>query len=216
MGIAPGAQTGFHGIAEAAGGRNAGGRVVVENRRNGGAQMAKKSLPLSKVYGLLEPGPVVLLTTAEKGRPNIMAMSWHTMLEFEPPLIGCVVSNRNHSFGALKATKECVINLPTVELAAQVVGCGNTSGRRVDKFKRFGLTPTAASCVKAPLIAECYASLECKLADAKLVDKYCFFILEVVQAWIDLSQKDPRTLHHRGRGAFMLAGETIKLPSTKK
>jgi len=178
--------------------------------------MAKKSLPLSKVYGLLEPGPVVLLTTAEKGRPNIMAMSWHTMLEFEPPLIGCVVSNRNHSFGALKATKECVINLPTVELAAQVVGCGNTSGRKVDKFKRFGLTPAAASCVKAPLIAECYASLECRLVDAKLVDKYCFFVLEVVQAWIDRSRKDPRTLHHRGRGAFMLAGETVKLPSKKK
>ncbi|MFA5916568.1 MAG: flavin reductase family protein [Burkholderiales bacterium] len=178
--------------------------------------MAKKSLPLSKVYGLLEPGPVVLLTTAGKGRPNIMAMSWHTMLEFEPPLIGCVVSNRNHSFGALKATKECVINLPTVELAAQVVGCGNTSGRKVDKFKRFGLTPVTASCVKAPLIAECYASLECKLVDAKLVDKYCFFILEVVQAWIDRSSKDPRTLHHRGRGAFMLAGETVKLPSKMK
>ncbi len=178
--------------------------------------MAKKSFPLSKVYGLLEPGPVVLLTTAEKGRPNIMAMSWHTMLEFEPPLIGCVVSNRNHSFGALKATKECAINLPTVELAAQVVGCGNTSGRKVDKFKRFGLTPVAASRVKAPLIAECYASLECKLVDAKLVDKYCFFILEVVQAWIDRSQKDPRTLHHRGRGAFMLAGDTVKLPSAKK
>jgi flavin reductase (DIM6/NTAB) family NADH-FMN oxidoreductase RutF len=177
--------------------------------------MAKKSFPLSKVYGLLEPGPVVLLTTAEKGRPNIMVMSWHTMMEFEPPLIGCVVSNRNHSFRALKATKECVINIPTAELAAQVVGCGNTSGRKVDKFKRFGLTRGAASCVKAPLIEECYASLECKLVDAKLVAKYCFFILEVVQAWIDRSQKDPRTLHHRGRGAFMLAGETIKLPSSK-
>ena len=178
--------------------------------------MAKKSLPLSKVYGLLEPGPVVLLTTAEKGRPNIMAMSWHTMMEFEPPLVGCVVSNRNHSFGLLKATGECVINIPTLELAAQVVGCGNTSGRKRDNFKAFGLTPADAARVKAPLIDECFASLECKLVDAKLVAKYCFFIVEVVQAWIDRSRKDPRTLHHRGRGAFMVAGETIKLPSKMK
>jgi flavin reductase (DIM6/NTAB) family NADH-FMN oxidoreductase RutF len=178
--------------------------------------MAKKSFPLSKVYGLLEPGPVVLLTTAEQGRANIMAMSWHTMMEFEPPLVGCVISNRNHSFGALKATGECVINIPTIELAAQLVGCGNSSGRKLDKFKRFGLTPTAAACVKPPLIAECYASLECKLVDAKLVEKYCFFILEVVKAWIDRSRKDPRTLHHRGRGAFMFAGETVKLPSKMK
>jgi flavin reductase (DIM6/NTAB) family NADH-FMN oxidoreductase RutF len=198
------------------GGCIAGDRVFIERRRNGNVEMAKQSFPLSRVYGLLETGPVVLLTTAQQGRQNIMAMSWHTMLEFEPPLVGCVVSNRNHSFGALKATKECVINIPTVGLAAQVVGCGNTSGRKVDKFRVFGLTPTAASCVAAPLIGECYASLECRLVDAKLAAKYCFFILEVVKAWIDRSQKDPRTLHHRGRGAFMLAGETIKLPSKMK
>jgi flavin reductase (DIM6/NTAB) family NADH-FMN oxidoreductase RutF len=178
--------------------------------------MAKKSFPLSRVYGLLEPGPVVLVTTAQKGRANIMTMSWHTMMEFEPPLVGCVISDRNHSFGVLKATKECVINIPTVELAAQVVGCGNTSGRKVDKFKAFGLTPAAASRVKAPLIDECYASLECKVVDAKLVAKYCFFILEVLKAWIDTSRKDPRTIHHLGRGAFMVAGRTIKLPSRKK
>ncbi len=79
--------------------------------------MAKRPFPLSKVYGLLEPGPVVLVTTASKGRANIMTQSWHTMLEFEPPLVACVISNRNYSFDALKTTKECVINIPTVELA---------------------------------------------------------------------------------------------------
>ncbi len=178
--------------------------------------MTKKSLPLSRVYRLLEPGPVVLLTTAEKGRSNIMTMSWHTMMEFEPPLVGCVISNRNHSFGALKATKECVINIPTVALAAQVVGCGNTSGRKVDKFKHFGLTPAAGARVKAPLIDECYAALECKIVDAKLVPTYCFFILEVLKAWIEPSIKHPRTMHHLGKGVFMVAGETIKLPSKMK
>jgi flavin reductase (DIM6/NTAB) family NADH-FMN oxidoreductase RutF len=178
--------------------------------------MAKRALPLSKVYRLLEPGPVVLVTTSAKGRPNIMAMSWHTMIDFEPPIVGCVISNRNYSFDILKATRECVINIPTEELAKKVVGCGNTSGRRTDKFKRFGLTAAPASRVKAPLIAECYANLECKVVDTKLVARYCFFILEVLKAWIDPTQPDPRTLHHRGRGVFMVAGETIKLPSKMK
>ena len=123
--------------------------------------MARKSFPLSKVYGLLEPGPVVMLTTAFDGRPNIMAMSWHTMLEFEPPLVGCVISNGNHSFGLLKKTNECVINIPTVEIAEKVVGCGNTSGADTDKFERFGLTPKPAELVGAPLIEECFANLEC-------------------------------------------------------
>lgn len=94
----------------------------------------KRSLPLARVYRLLEPGPVVLLTTAHRGRANVMTMSWHTMLEFEPPLVGCVVSNRNFSFGALRSAKECVINFPTVKLAEAVVKCGNVSGRLKDKF----------------------------------------------------------------------------------
>jgi flavin reductase (DIM6/NTAB) family NADH-FMN oxidoreductase RutF len=178
--------------------------------------MAKRSYPLSKVYGLLEPGPVLLLTTQHKGRANVMAMSWHTMMEFEPPLVGCVVSGRDFSFAALKATRQCVLNIPTAELATQVVGCGNTSGRRVDKFERFGLTPLPAATVAAPLVAECYANLECRVADTRLVNRYNFFVLEVTKAWVDPACKAPRTLHHRGRGVFMLAGETVRLPSKMK
>ena len=178
--------------------------------------MAKKSFPLAKVYRLLEPGPVVLVSTASKGRANIMTMSWHTMIDFEPPLVGCVISNRDYTFDILKATGECVINIPTVYLAKKVVGCGNTSGRKIDKFKTFGLTPADASHVKAPLIDECYANLECKVVDTKMVAKYNFFILEVLKAWIDPAQKHPRTIHHLGKGAFMVAGETIKLPSRMK
>jgi flavin reductase (DIM6/NTAB) family NADH-FMN oxidoreductase RutF len=178
--------------------------------------MAKRAYPLSKVYGLLEPGPVVLLTTQHKGRANVMPMSWHTMMEFEPPLVGCIVSGRNFSFAALTATRQCVLNIPTAELAAQVVGCGNASGRRVDKFERFGLTPLPAATVDAPLIAECYANLECTVADTRLMNRYNFFVLEVKKAWIDPACKAPRTLHHRGRGVFMVAGETITLPSKKK
>jgi flavin reductase (DIM6/NTAB) family NADH-FMN oxidoreductase RutF len=178
--------------------------------------MGKRTLPLARVYRLLEPGPVTLVTTARKGRPNVMAMSWHTMMEFEPPLVGCVISNRNYTFDTLKATRECVINIPTVELAKKVVACGNASGRRIDKFEVYGLTPVAASCVSAPLVDECYANLECRVADARLVAKYCFFILEVVKAWIDPSRKDPRTIHHLGMGRFMVAGRRIRLPSRAK
>ncbi len=178
--------------------------------------MTKKSFPLSEVYGLLEPGPVVLLTTAGGGRPNIMTMSWHTMIEFEPPLVGCVISNRNYSFDLLKATGECVINIPTVEIAEKVVGCGNTSGADIDKFETFHLTPRPAAQVGAPLVAECYANLECRVADTGMVEKYGLFVVEVVQAWIDPAVKNPRTIHHLGSGNFMVAGERIKLKSEMK
>lgn len=178
--------------------------------------MSKRSFPLSKVYRLLEPGPVVMVTTAGTRRANIMTMSWHTMLEFEPPLVGCVISNRNYSFDLLMAGKECVINIPAVELAKKVVGVGNCSGRKVDKFRKFALTPTAASCVQAPLIEECFANLECKIADMKMVTKYNFFVLEVLKAWIDPAQKHPQTIHHQGKGIFAVDGEMIRLPSKMK
>ena len=178
--------------------------------------MAKKSFPLSKVYRLLEPGPVVMVTTAHKGRTNIMTMSWHTMIDFEPPIVGCVVSERNHTFGMLKATRECVINIPTVDLAEKVVGCGNTSGRTVDKFTKFRLTPVPASRVKAPLVDECYANLKCRVVDTRMTGRYNLFILEVLKAWVDPSLKLPKTIHHLGGGSFMVAGKTIRLPSKMK
>jgi flavin reductase (DIM6/NTAB) family NADH-FMN oxidoreductase RutF len=178
--------------------------------------MRKRTLPLGQVYRLLEAGPVVLLTTARKGRSNVMAMSWHTMLEFEPPLVGCVVSNRNYTFASLRATKECVIAIPTVELAPKVVRCGNVSGSRVNKFAAYGLTPTPATEVRAPLIAECSTNLECKVVDTRMVNRYNFFVLEVVHAWVEPGGADLRTIHHLGRGKFMIAGRTIRLPSRMK
>lgn len=172
-----------------------------------------KDLPLSKVYQLLEPGPVVLLTTADRGRRNVMTMSWHMMVEFVPPLIACVVSNGNYSFAALRGSKECVIAIPSRKLAAQVVRVGNMSGRGIDKFKACGLTPLAARRVAAPLIAECFANLECRVVDTRMVNKYNLFILEAVKAWIDPAQKNPKTIHHRGYGRFAVDGPTITLKS---
>jgi len=175
--------------------------------------MTMKELPLAKVYQLLEPGPVVLLTTVDKGRTNVMTMSWLTMVDFEPPLIACVVGEADYSFAALRKTKQCVIALPSVELAEKAVAIGNCSGRDVDKFVKFGLTPLPAARIKPPLIGECFANLECKVVDTRLVSKYDLFILEVVQAWIDPKQKDPKAIHHKGNGTFVVDGETIKLKS---
>jgi len=175
--------------------------------------MKKRSYPLEEVYRLLEPGPVVMISTARKGRPNIMALSWQTMMEFTPPLVGFVLSDRNYTFDILRATKECVINIPTSKIAKEMIACGNTSGRKVDKFEKFGLTPLPASKVKAPMIGECYANLECKVYDSALVSKYNFFVVKVVKAWIDPKEKDPKTLHHRGKGIFTIDGKRIKTSS---
>jgi flavin reductase (DIM6/NTAB) family NADH-FMN oxidoreductase RutF len=74
----------------------------------------------------------------------------------------------------------------------------------------------AALCVKAPLINECYANLEYKVVDEKMVAKYNFFFPKALKAWDDPAMKDLCSIHHRGKGVFMVAGETIKLPSEMK
>jgi flavin reductase (DIM6/NTAB) family NADH-FMN oxidoreductase RutF len=140
-------------------------------------------------------------------------MGWHTVMEFSPSLIGCIISNQNHSFEMIKKSKECVINIPTQEMAKKVVGIGNCSGSEIDKFKKFELTAIPATKVDAPLIQECYASFECKISDSQLVNRYNFFIFEVFKAHVAISPKYPRTLHFRGDGVFMLSGRSIKLPS---
>jgi flavin reductase (DIM6/NTAB) family NADH-FMN oxidoreductase RutF len=170
-----------------------------------------KELPLSKVYQLLEPGPVVLLTTARKGRANVMTMSWHMMVEFEPPQVACVVSSANYSFAALRTVGECVIAIPARKLATKVVKVGNSSGRDIDQFATFGLAKIPAKRVAPPLIADCFANLECKVTDTRFVNKYNLFILEVLKAWIDPAQKNPKTIHHRGYGTFVVDGDTITL-----
>ena len=175
----------------------------------------KRPYPLSKVYSLLESGPIIMVATAHKGRNNVMTMSWHTMIDFNPPMVGCVISDQSHTFDILKKTKECVIGIPTLEMAKKAIACGNVSGKNTDKFKAFGLTPLAASRVKAPRIAECYADLECKLVDSGMAGKYNLFIFEVVKAWVDTSKKAPKTIHHCGKGKFIVAGKPVSIPSKK-
>ncbi|MDQ0391465.1 flavin reductase family protein [Labrys monachus] len=178
-------------------------------REAGKQAAAKLDMPVSRIRRCLEPGPIVLVSSAWQGETNIMTMGWHTVMEFSPSLVGCVISAGNHSFRLVRESGECVINVPTTALTDEVVGIGNCSGADVDKFETFGLTPAPALKVSAPLIRECHANLECRLADDSLVDKYNFFIFEVVKAHVASSPHYPRTLHYTGDGVFMVSGKII-------
>lgn len=169
----------------------------------------KDDFPVHQVRRYLEPGPIVLVTSRARDRTNVMTLGWHTVLEFSPSLVGLMISSGNHSFGMIRETGECVINLPTTKLTDTVVRIGNTSGADIDKFSEFGLTSDEASSVKPPLIRECHASFECRLHDDALVDRYNFFIFEVVKAHVARTPRHPETLHYTGDGVFMVSGRII-------
>lgn len=170
---------------------------------------AKQDFPVSQVRRYLEPGPIVLVSSAWQGRANIMTMGWHTVMEFSPSLVGCVIAAGNHSFEMIRQSRACVINLPTTRLTDAVVGIGNTTGAEIDKFKEFGLTAMAAEQVTAPLVGECHACFECRLHDDVLVERYNFFIFEVVKAHVAASPRHPETLHYTGDGVFVVSGKVI-------
>jgi flavin reductase (DIM6/NTAB) family NADH-FMN oxidoreductase RutF len=171
----------------------------------------KQDFPVSDIRRFLEPGPVVLVSSADKDERNIMTMGWHMVMEFTPSLVGCLISSGNHSYELVSRSRECVINIPTVELAPIVAKIGNCSGAEVDKFAKFKLTAAPAALVKAPLIAQCYANLECRLVDGRLRDKYNVFIFEVVKAHAPRAPKYPKTIHYRGDSIFMVAGRSLNL-----
>jgi flavin reductase (DIM6/NTAB) family NADH-FMN oxidoreductase RutF len=176
----------------------------------------KADLPVWQIRKYLEVGPVVLISTLHKGKTNIMTQSWHTIMEFTPSIIGCMITAKNHSFEMIRDSGECVINLPTLDLINEVIGIGNTTGDHTDKFKKFALTPEEGEFVKAPLIKECYANFECKIKDHSLLDKYNFFIFEVLRAQAATYPRYPKTVHYRGSGRFMVSGKELELPQKFK
>ena len=176
----------------------------------------KKDFPVEHIRRYLEPGPIVLVSSAHNGKTNIMSMGWHMVMEFSPSRIGCFITAANHSYEMIRQSRECVINIPTVDLLDQIIAIGNSHGDDCDKFERFGLTAQKATKVKAPLIKECYANYECKVTDTKLLKPYSMFVLEVVKAHVATTPKYPTTVHYRGDGVFMISGENVSRKSKFK
>jgi flavin reductase (DIM6/NTAB) family NADH-FMN oxidoreductase RutF len=168
--------------------------------------------PLDRVHRLFEPGPVVLVSTADEENANLMTNGFNMPVRHSANL-ALVIGPWDHSFTALRETGECVIALPGRELLETTVDIGNVSGADVDKWDRFGLTPLPAERVRPPLVSECFANVECTVADDRLVRDYDLWILRVEKAWIDPDAADAAEVHHRGDGTFSTNGERIDLRS---
>ncbi len=165
-----------------------------------------RQLKLGKAFTLIEPGPVILVTTINGEKCNVMTISWTMVLDFTPKF-AITTGAWNYSFKALRNTGECVISIATIDLLDRIVGIGTCSGADTDKFAKFKLTPVPGKIVKAPLIKECLANIECKVVD--LVDKHNIVVLEGVAAYVDSARKEHRTIHAVGDGSFIVDGRKL-------
>jgi flavin reductase (DIM6/NTAB) family NADH-FMN oxidoreductase RutF len=165
-----------------------------------------KRMQLNKAFTLIEPGPVVFITTNDGEKNNIMTISWTMVVDFTP-IFALTTGSWNYSYTALRKSKECVIAIPTADMIDQVVGVGTCSGADTDKFEKFGLTPVKGKHVRAPLIKECLANIECKVID--IVKRHNIVVLEGVAAYFDSSRKEQRTLHAVGDGTLVVDGRRL-------
>ncbi|KAK7024753.1 putative flavin reductase [Favolaschia claudopus] len=175
--------------------------------------------PISKVYRLIEPGPVLLVTTGSltDGTHNVMTIGFHMVMQHEsPPLIGICLGPWDASFTVLKKRRECVLAIPSAEMAGVVVDVGNCSSddEGMNKWEKFGLEALPGGKVEAPLVGgkDMIANIECVVEDTKMVSKYSMWVLKVVAAWENPAKKETaRMFHHRGDGTFVIDGEILNL-----
>jgi flavin reductase (DIM6/NTAB) family NADH-FMN oxidoreductase RutF len=165
-----------------------------------------KKMPLNKAFTLLESGPVVFITTYDGRKANLMTLSWTMVVDFTPRF-AITTGPWNYSYAALRKTRECVIAIPAADMIDTVVGVGTCSGADTDKFERFGLTPMKGRQVRAPLIRECLANIECRVID--IVRRHDIVVLEGVAAYCDKTRKEQRTLHAVGDGTFIVDGRRL-------
>ena len=147
-----------------------------------------------KPFRPIYPTPAGLITSiAPDGRANIITLGEIFNLSLRSPtIVGIAIRKATYSHGLIAQSGEYVVNLPTTRILAEVDRCGSVSGRKVDKFAAFGLTPLPAAVVKPPLIAECPVNVECRVIGMEEVGDHDLFKGEVVAAHVDEDLLDER------------------------
>jgi len=172
-----------------------------------------------KAGNMLYPLPAVMVSCGTKPEDyNIITISWSGTVNTDPPMVSISVREERHSFSLIKDAGEFVINLTTRDLLKAADWCGVRSGKKFDKFKEMNLTPTPASKIKTPLIAESPVNIECKITQEINLGTHHMFLAEVVAVNVtekyldketnkfDLRQTDPVAYLH---GSYYTMGENL-------
>ena len=159
---------------------------------------------IRRAFTYLESGSVLLVTTNDGTSDNVMTISWQMVMDFTPH-IAITTGSWNESFETILKTKECCLNIPSFDIVKKVVGVGTVHGSECDKFERFGIGRENAKIVKAPIIPECIAAVECKLED--YIEHHGILIFKGVQLWENPEKEERRVIHANGDGTFFSDGE---------
>lgn len=146
-----------------------------------------------KLYRLLYPMRVVLIGCGNKEKPNAMAAAWCFPLSAQPVLFGVAVAKKRYSYGLIRENKEFTINLPGKGMEEITMYCGTESGREVNKFGRNDLSEEYGK-LSAPMVKECYVSLECKLVEEIETGDHVTLVGEVVNV---VKRREEKGLYYK-------------------
>ncbi|MBN2798282.1 MAG: flavin reductase family protein [Deltaproteobacteria bacterium] len=181
--------------------------------------MNKQPVDLAQAYRLINPGPVTLISVGDGAEDNLFAAQWCMPVRVSPPLLGILVGKDHYSWPILERTGTFGLNIPDEGMVDAVLGCGRTSGRNeADKFSRFGLTRLPAQSIRAPLVAQCVANLECRVAMVHDMGAQALVVAQVIRAIADVDHfrdgawqfdRGLTLLHHLGASRFGVLREVI-------
>ncbi len=143
-----------------------------------------------KAGTLLGPLPAVMATVGDMENSNVLTIAWTGILSTQPPRLYISVRPNRHSHKYLVESGEFVINVPTVNMVKSTDFVGIYTGAKVDKFKKCNFTKIASKEVKAPTIAECPISLECRVFQVINSGTHDIFLADIVNVSCDDSIVD--------------------------
>jgi len=161
---------------------------------------------LSSPTTLLGPVPSALISCGRAGKDkNIITLAWVGVVNSSPPMVSISIRPSRYSHRVIKETGEFVINIPTADQLLLVDGCGTISGKKVDKFKHFHLTPVQGTLEQAPLIDECPINLECRVKQTLVLASHELFIGQIEQVYVSedfLNERGEINFHPREWPAY--------------
>ena len=129
-------------------------------------QRDKALLPHDPFKAIVAPRPIGWISTRSRdGRINLAPYSFFNGFNSAPPILGFSSEGDKDSVTFARESGEFVANFASFDLMQPMSRTSAPLPRGQSEFAYSGLTMAECRLVKAPRVAECPASMECKLIE---------------------------------------------------
>lgn len=142
--------------------------------------MPRVNEDVSKAQTYITHG-VYVISTVHNGRTNALTAAWVAKASFVPPLVTVAVGKTRFSHDMIKGSGVFAINVLGPEAIELGKHFGLKTGRKTDNFEGMDYETKTTG---APILKECIAWLDCKVASSCDAGDHTLFIGEVLDAGV--------------------------------